>query len=386
MTEARRLNHVKEYYFSSKLKALAEMRCRGKEIINLGVGSPDLPPPPNVVEALTTALSSPGAHQYQPYKGTDSFRQAVVDFYKMHFHTTLEPQTEVLPLMGSKEGIFHISSAFLNPGDQVLIPNPGYPTYSAVTRLMEATPVFYELSPENDWLPDLEKLERQDLSKVKLMWVNYPHMPTGTQGDLSLFRDLITFAKRNAILLINDNPYSFILNKNPLSFLEIEGAKDVVLELNSLSKSFNMSGWRVGMLCGSEKNINSVLKVKTNMDSGMFFPVMAGAEAALKLPISWFAQQNEHYVSRKILMKQLLQSLGCTLDAEQVGMFLWAKVPEGMTSEEFVEKLIHECGLFAAPGFIFGSQGEGYVRFSLCASEDVIRRAIEKVTKKGVLA
>lgn len=382
MTEARRLNHVKEYYFSSKLKELADMKRNGKEIINLGIGSPDLPPPPSVLAALTTALNSPGAHQYQPYRGTNGFREAVVDFYKTHFHATLDAATEVLPLIGSKEGIFHISSAFLNEGDEVLIPNPGYPTYTSVTRLLEAEPVFYELDAANGWLPDLEQLEQQDLSKVKLMWVNYPHMPTGTRGSLALFHELVAFAKRNRILLINDNPYSFILNDNPLSFMEIEGAKEVVLELNSLSKSFNMSGWRVGMLCGSEANINSVLKVKTNLDSGMFFPVMAGAEAALKLSKSWFEEQNMHYTRRKRGMETLMQTLGCRLSENQSGMFLWAKVPEGTTSEAFVEHLIHHYGLFAAPGFIFGSQGEGYIRFSLCTSEEIIEKARAKVHEK----
>lgn len=378
MKEANKLNQIKEYYFSSKLKALAEMRRKGKEIIYLGVGSPDLPPPSKVIFALTQALQNPGAHQYQPYKGTEDFRNAVQGFYKNHFNTNLDPDTEILPLMGSKEGIFHISAAFLNPGDEVLVPNPGYPTYAAVTKLMEAVPVFYELKEENEWLPDLEQLETQDLSKVKLMWVNYPHMPTGAVGNIDLFRKLIVFAKKHEILLVNDNPYSFILNESPMSMLEIEGAKEVAMELNSLSKSFNMSGWRVGMLCGSEANINTVLKVKTNMDSGMFFPVMAGATEALKLPSSWFAQQNEIYAKRKQKMLELIVALDCNVTKNQVGMFIWAKVPAGISSEDFVEKLIHEHGIFAAPGFIFGSKGEGYVRFSLCASEEIIQMALEK--------
>lgn len=378
MREANRLGQVKEYYFSSKLKELAEMRRNGKEIINLGVGSPDLPPSSKVISALTEALQHPGAHQYQPYKGTDDFRNAVQGFYKNHFRTSLDPNTEILPLMGSKEGIFHISSAFLNLGDEALIPNPGYPTYASVTKLMEATPVFYELEEENDWLPDLEKLAKQDLSKVKLMWVNYPHMPTGTRGSVDLFKKLIAFAKEQDILLVNDNPYSFILNDSPVSILEVEGAKEVAMELNSLSKSFNMSGWRVGMLCGSEANINSVLKVKTNMDSGMFFPVMAGATAALQSPDSWFSVQNEIYTKRKEQMLKLVSALDCVVTKNQSGMFIWAKVPARVSSEDFVEELIHEYGIFAAPGFIFGSKGEGYIRFSLCATEEKIQAALEK--------
>ncbi|HET7360583.1 MAG TPA: aminotransferase class I/II-fold pyridoxal phosphate-dependent enzyme [Salinimicrobium sp.] len=378
MREANRLNQIKEYYFSAKLKELAKMQRNGKEIINLGVGSPDLPPPPQVITALCEALKNPKAHQYQPYKGTDKFRNSVGDFYKNHFNVNLNPDTEILPLIGSKEGISHISSAFLNKGDEVLIPNPGYPTYTSVTRLMEAEPVYYELDEANDWLPNLEKLEQKELQKVKIMWINYPHMPTGATGNKELFQKLIVFAKKHEILLVNDNPYSFILNGAPNSLLAIEGAKEVAMELNSLSKSFNMSGWRVGTLCGSEANINSVLKVKTNIDSGMFFPVMAGATEALKLPGSWFKKQNEIYEGRKQLMLKLIFNLNCKLTKNQAGMFIWAKIPTGISSEDFVEELIHDYGIFAAPGFIFGSKGEGYIRFSLCAPEEIIKMAIKK--------
>lgn len=378
MREANRLNQIKEYYFSAKLKELARMQRNGKEIINLGIGSPDLPPPPQVVSALTEALQHPKAHQYQPYKGTEEFRNSVSNFYKTHFKVAINPDTEILPLIGSKEGISHISSAFLNKGDEVLIPNPGYPTYTSVTRLMEAIPVYYELDEANDWLPDLEKLEQKDLNKVKIMWINYPHMPTGATGNKELFQKLIDFAKKHEILLVNDNPYSFILNGSLNSLLKIDGAKEVAMELNSLSKSFNMSGWRVGTLCGSEANINSVLKVKTNIDSGMFFPVMAGATEALKLPASWFERQNEIYESRKQLMLQLVFNLSCRLTKNQAGMFIWAKTPTGISSEDFVEELIQDYGIFAAPGFIFGSKGEGYIRFSLCASEEKIQEAIKK--------
>lgn len=378
MREANRLQQIKEYYFSGKLKELARMQRNGKEIVNLGIGSPDLPPPLQVVTALTQALEVPNAHQYQPYKGSEAFRDSVQDFYKNHYNVALDPDTEILPLMGSKEGISHISSAFLNEGDEVLIPNPGYPTYTAITNLIGAVPVYYELDEENDWLPNLEKLAQQDLSKVKLMWLNYPHMPTGATGNKELFKKLIAFAKTHDLLIVNDNPYSFILNETPSSLLEVEGAKEVAMELNSLSKSFNMSGWRVGMLCGSESNIQAVLKVKTNIDSGMFLPVMAGATEALKLPKSWFLEQNKIYLKRRQLMLKLAFGLSCRVTKNQSGIFVWAKIPTGISSEAFVEELIHEHGIFAAPGFIFGSKGEGYIRFSLCASEEKIKKAIKK--------
>lgn len=377
--QATRLNHVEEYYFSTKLQEVRALAASGKPIINLGIGSPDLPPPPQVLAGLNQALVSPDAHQYQPYRGTADLRNSIKEFYKNYYDVTLNPESEVLPLMGSKEGIAHISMAFLNDGDEVLIPNPGYPTYSSVTRLFGATAVYYDLKEDEKWLPNLNELEKRDLSKVKLMWVNYPHMPTGASGSESLFRDLISFAKRHRILIVNDNPYSFILNDNPRSILKEEGAMEVVLELNSLSKSFNMAGWRIGMLCGSAKNINSVLKVKSNMDSGMFFPLQAGAATALRLPLEWFSAQNEIYSLRKEKMLKLAQALGCVPAKEQTGMFIWARVPEGTTSEAMVDHLLHEHSIFIAPGFIFGSQGEGYVRFSLCATEDDITRALNRI-------
>lgn len=379
MIQAKRLNKVQEYYFSSKLREVRALEAQGKPIINLGIGSPDLPPPMQVVEGLTKALSQSAAHQYQPYKGTSDFRNAICEFYESHYEVNLDPEKEILPLMGSKEGILHISMAFLNEGDEVLIPNPGYPTYSSVTKLVGAKAVEYELSEDRNWLPDLEALAKKDLSNVKLMWVNYPHMPTGASATKQVFQDLVAFAKKHQILMINDNPYSFILNNRPLSILEVEGAKEVALELNSLSKSFNMSGWRVGMVCGSEENLNSILKVKSNMDSGMFYPLQAGAAIALRLSKQWFNSLNETYAKRKKLILELTEVLRCIPAKDQTGMFVWAKIPEGTTSEMFVDKLLHTHDLFVSPGFIFGSQGEGYIRFSLCTPEATIQEAINRV-------
>ncbi|MUP44354.1 aminotransferase class I/II-fold pyridoxal phosphate-dependent enzyme [Gramella sp. BOM4] len=381
MITAKRLDNVQEYYFSKKLREVAKLRAEGRDIINLGIGSPDLPPPPQVIEALNDALKANGAHQYQPYRGITTLRTAIADFYRLFYSRNLDPETQILPLMGSKEGIMHISMAFLNKGDEVLLPNPGYPTYSSVTRLLEARERNYELSAENNWLPDLEALAREDLSKVKLMWVNYPHMPTGSVANEDFFEELTAFAEEHKILVVNDNPYSFIQNDHPRSILSKNELSDYVMELNSLSKSFNMAGWRVGMLVGSEKNIDSVLKVKSNMDSGMFYPVQAGAVEALRLSQSWFDNQNEVYAARKTLMLELIEKLGCDVNDDQVGLFIWAKVPAGKTSESIVDELLYEHNIFITPGFIFGSQGEGYVRFSLCASEEAIREAIKRLEK-----
>ena len=379
IAQASRLDHVEEYYFSTKLKEVRDLQDSGKPIINLGVGSPDLPPPPQVMTALHEALLNPVAHQYQPYRGTNDFRQAIAEFYLNFYGVTLNSDTEILPLMGSKEGITHISMAFLNEGDEVLVPNPGYPTYAAVSRLVGASTVLYDLSEETGWLPNFEELEKRDLSRVKLMWVNYPNMPTGAVAKKTIFEQLIAFGKKHRILIVNDNPYSFILNEEPESILKYSDEADGVLELNSLSKSFNMSGWRIGMLCGSEKHINSVLKVKTNMDSGMFFPLQAGAAKALRLPKEWFSEQNKIYQSRKEQIMKLAKILKCNFTEDQAGMFLWCRVPEGTTSEAFVDHLLKEYHIFAAPGFIFGSQGEGYVRFSLCATEENICKAYKRL-------
>ena len=379
MITAKRLDTVQEYYFSKKLREVAELRAKGRPIINLGIGSPDLAPPTRVVEALNNALLSNGAHQYQPYKGINPLRHGIAGFYENFYGLKLDPESEILPLMGSKEGIMHISMTYLNPGDEVLLPNPGYPTYSSVSRLLDAKERNYELKEENNWLPDLKKLAQEDLSKVKLMWVNYPHMPTGSIATDAFFTKLTEFAEENKILVVNDNPYSFIQNDHPRSILQKSGLSDYVMELNSLSKSFNMAGWRVGMLAGSQKNINSVLKVKSNMDSGMFYPVQAGAVEALKLGNSWFEEQNEIYSKRKEKVLELISALDCEVREDQVGLFVWAKTPNGKTSEDIVDSLLYNKDIFIAPGFIFGSQGEGYVRFSLCATEEVINEALNRI-------
>lgn len=375
---AQRLHTVEEYYFSRKLKELRALLSEGKPIINLGIGSPDLPPPPQVIEALNTSLSDATAHKYQSYQGLPELRMAISDFYKKNYGVELNSESEILPLMGSKEGIMHISMAYLNEGDVVLIPNPGYPTYSSVTKLLGATPIFYDLKYESQWQPNLDELSKMDLSKVKLMWVNYPHMPTGTKASKSHLSALIQFAKAHNILLINDNPYSFILNDNPTSIFNFDGAKDVCLELNSLSKTFNMAGWRVGMLLGAAHHIENVIKVKSNMDSGMFYGVQKGAIEALKSSKQWFKELNAIYEKRRQLVWQLATQLGCDFDKKTSGMFVWAKLPQGIDSEQFIDELLYKKNIFIAPGTIFGSNGNGYVRFSLCASEESINEAIKR--------
>ena len=376
---ADRLNTVEEYYFSKKLREVRGLMAEGRPIINMGIGSPDLDPSKDVLDAIRNAVSEKGAHQYQSYQGLPEFREAIADFYKKNYQVACNPASEILPLMGSKEGIMHISLAFLNPGDEVLIPNPGYPTYTSVTNLVGAVPKYYDLVADKHWFPDLEALEKRDVSKVKMMWVSYPHMPTGANASKIQFEALIAFAKKHHILLVNDNPYSFVLNPNPSSILSIAGAKDVALELNSLSKTFNMAGWRVGMVLGSETHINAVLKVKSNMDSGMFYGIQKGAIAALKSGQDWFHSFNEIYQKRQKLMFQLADKLGCRYDENAVGMFVWAKLPDGAkSSEEFIDEILYDKNIFITPGTIFGSQGAGYIRFSLCITEDKIKEAISR--------
>ncbi|MFD2568693.1 pyridoxal phosphate-dependent aminotransferase [Pseudotenacibaculum haliotis] len=375
---ANRLQQIQEYYFSKKLKEVRGLAAQGKPIINIGIGSPDLQPPQEVIKAIQEAVTDVGAHKYQSYQGLPEFRSAVADFYQKHYNTQIDSGSEVLPLMGSKEGILHISMAFLNKGDEVLIPNPGYPTYTSVTHLVEATPVYYELKEESNWQPDLEALEQQDLSKVKVMWVSYPHMPTGAKGDKDLFERLITFAKKHQILIVNDNPYSFILNDKPQSLLAIEGAKEVALELNSLSKAFNMAGWRVGMLLGKASHLQDVLRVKTQMDSGMFYGIQKGAVAALQMSTTWFEEINKIYEERRKLVWQLADKLNCTYNRNASGMFVWAKLPEGKSSETVIDELLYDKDIFVAPGSIFGNQGKGYIRFSLCVPEDTIEEALSR--------
>ncbi|MBJ2174228.1 aminotransferase class I/II-fold pyridoxal phosphate-dependent enzyme [Aureibaculum sp. A20] len=379
--KANRLNSVKEYYFSRKLREVRQLKAAGKPIINIGIGSPDLDPPITVSRAMQNALEQNNIHGYQSYQGLPEFRAAISNFYNKYYDVDINPENEILPLMGSKEGIMHISMAFLNVGDEVLIPNPGYPTYTSVTNLLEAQPVYYDLVDENNWLPDLETLEKSDLSKVKLMWVNYPHMPTGKKPTKELFKNLIAFAKKHDIILINDNPYSFILNDNPLSILNIDGAKEVALELNSLSKTFNMAGWRVGMLLGSAEHMNTVLQVKSNMDSGMFYGIQQGAIAALQSDYSWFNNLNIIYEKRRNIAWKIADALGCTYDKDASGLFVWAKLPIGLTAEQTADDLLYTYDVFLAPGTIFGTNGEGYIRLSLCVTEEVLSEVLSRILR-----
>ena len=379
ITTAKRLDTIEEYYFSSKLREVRQLLSEGKPIINMGIGSPDLAPNASVITAIQSAVNDENAHQYQNYQGLPELRMGMADFYKKHFNVDLNFNSEILPLMGSKEGIMHISLAFLNEGDQVLIPNPGYPTYASVTRLIGAEAVFYDLKEAKKWEPDFEALEKQDLSKVKLMWISYPHMPTGATGSLVLFEKVVAFAKKHQILLVNDNPYSFVLNDTPISILQVAGAKEVALELNSLSKTYNMAGWRVGMVSGNAAFIDAILKVKSNMDSGMFYGIQKGAIEALKLDASWFKALNTVYAKRRELTFQLAKKLGCTFDEKAVGLFVWAKLPEGSHfSEKFSNSILYNQHIFIAPGTIFGSNGEGYIRFSLCVKEEKIQEALTR--------
>ena len=376
---ANRLQTVEEYYFSKKLREVRGLMAEGRPIINMGIGSPDLAPSTTIVESIQKAVMDKGAHQYQSYQGLPELREAIAGFYKDKFAVTADPANEILPLMGSKEGIMHISLAFLNPGDEVLIPNPGYPTYTSVTKLVGAVPKYYNLRAENGWFPDLKVLQQQDLSKVKVMWAGYPHMPTGATASTEQLKKLIAFAKKNAILLVNDNPYSFVLNASPTSILSVDGAKEVALELNSLSKTFNMAGWRVGMVLGSQEHLEAVLKVKSNMDSGMFYGIQKGAITALKSTGDWFDGLNAVYRKRRDLVFELAKTLQCSYDDKAVGMFVWAKLPDGSdNAEAFIDDILYDKHIFITPGTIFGSNGEGYIRFSLCVTEDKIREAIAR--------
>ncbi|MDA9348954.1 aminotransferase class I/II-fold pyridoxal phosphate-dependent enzyme [Polaribacter sp.] len=376
---AKRLDTVQEYYFSKKLREVRELLAAGKPIINMGIGSPDLQPPSNVLEAIQNSLQDATAHKYQSYQGLPALRNAISDFYFDKFGVVSNSETEVLPLMGSKEGIMHISMAFLNEGDQALIPNPGYPTYTSVTKLVGAEPLFYNLSDATNWQPDFEELEKQDLKNVKIMWVNYPHMPTGTNATIATFEKLVAFGKKHQILIVNDNPYSFILNETPISILQVDEAKDIALELNSLSKTFNMAGWRVGMVLGNENYINQILKVKSNMDSGMFYGIQKGAIAALQLSDDWFLDQNKIYKERRDLVWKLADALECSYDKNATGLFVWAKIPGGKKSEEVTDSILYDKDIFITPGTVFGSQGEGYIRFSLCVTSAIIKEAIARI-------
>ena len=378
--KADRLSDVKEYYFSKKLREVAALKNEGKPVINIAIGSPDLAPDTKVIEAIQQSVNLPNAHQYQSYQGILEMREGMCDFYKENYNVSLDANTEILPLMGSKEGIMHISMAFLNKGDKVLIPNPGYPTYASVTKLVEAEPILYNLNEASNWLPNYEELEKEDLENVKIMWVNYPHMPTGATASKVDFEQLIAFAKKHNILIVNDNPYSFILHKNSISILAIEGAKDIAIELNSLSKTYNMAGWRVGMVVGNAEIIKTILQVKSNMDSGMFFGIQKGAVEALKLSTDWFESLNAIYLKRRTIVWKIFDALNCTYDKNSGGLFVWAKIPKGTTSEALTDKLLYEKDVFITPGTIFGSNGEGYIRASLCVTEEVLNEVLTRLT------
>jgi len=379
---ARRIADVGEYYFSQKLAEIARLRASGIDVINLGIGNPDQPPPEIAVQTLASEAINSGNHGYQSYTGIPQLRSAFAAWYLKYFGVILNPENEILPLIGSKEGIMHISLAFLNPGDEVLIPDPGYPAYEAAAKIAEAKVVKFDLTEENGWFPNFDEIEKNDLSKVKLMWVNYPNMPSGARGSKILFEKLIAFAKKHRILIVNDNPYSFILNDKPMSILSVEGAKDVALELNSLSKSHNMAGWRIGMVAGEAAAIEAILKIKSNMDSGMFKPTQLAAIQALQMPAEWYKTVNEVYEKRKILAIGLIEKLGASFNKNQSGMFIWARVPETFGhSSEFSDFYLRETGVFMTPGFIFGEQGKNYFRISLCSNEGLLREAIERITK-----
>ena len=378
--KADRLSNVKEYYFSKKLREVAALRKEGKEIINMAIGSPDLPPPDTVIKALNETANTKGAHQYQSYQGIPELREAIANFYLKHYRVSLNPYQEILPLMGSKEGIMHISMAFLNKGDSVLIPDPGYPSYASVSNLMQANIISYNLNASNNWLPDYKEIEKQDLTGVKMMWLNYPHMPTGTNATKEHFTKAVAFAKKHDIMLVNDNPYSFILNDNPISLLETEGARDIAIELNSLSKTFNMAGWRVGMVVGKGEIIKSILQVKSNMDSGMFLGIQKGAVEALNCSKDWFKELNKTYIKRRKIVWEIFDILGCSYNKESAGLFVWAKLPKGRSAMEYTDQLLKEKDVFMTPGSIFGKNGKDYVRASLCVSEADLNTVLQRLT------
>lgn len=377
---ANRLNGIGEYYFSKKLAEIAELNKQGEPVINLGIGSPDLPPHPDVIKVLHEESSKPNVHAYQSYKGADALRKAFSEWYKKWYGVDLDPATEMLPLIGSKEGIMHICMTYLNEGDEVLIPNPGYPTYRSAVQLAGGKCIEYELKEDENWRINFYELEKKDLSRVKLMWVNYPQMPTGQLPTWELFEKIVAFGKKHNILICHDNPYSFILNDNPMSLLGVEEAKDVVIELNSLSKSHNMAGWRIGVLCGAKERIDEVLRFKSNMDSGMFLPIQLAAAKALTLEKEWYGAVNNVYRSRRNKACELLDLLQCDYSKEQAGMFLWAKVP-GKYGDAYAlcDEVLYKARVFITPGGIFGSAGKKYLRVSLCSPEDKFEASIERI-------
>lgn len=379
---ADRLQNVQEYYFSRKLKEVAQLNAEGKDIISLAIGSPDMPPSQQTIDKLCQVAKEPTAHGYQPTMGTPELRQAMATFYKRWYNVDVDSKTEVLPLIGSKEGILHVTLAFVNPGDQVLVPNPGYPTYTSLSKILGAEIVNYDLREEDGWQPDFDALEKMDLSRVKLMWTNYPNMPTGGVARMQTYERLVAFAKKHGIVVVNDNPYSFILNDKPLSLMQVPGAKDCCIEFNSMSKSHNMPGWRVGLCVSNATFISWILKIKSNIDSGTFRGIqLAAAEALANNSAEWHQEANINtYRRRRVIAERIMTTLGCTFDPNQAGMFLWGRIPDSYADvEELTEKVLHEARVFITPGFIFGSNGSRYIRISLCAKEDKIEEALKRI-------
>ena len=378
---AERLKLVSEYYFSRKLKEVAQMNAEGKDIISLAIGSPDMPPSQQTIDKLCEVANRPDAHGYQPTMGTPELRNAMADFYQRWYGVELNPQTEIQPLIGSKEGILHVTLAFVNPGEQVLVPNPGYPTYTSLSKILGAEIVNYNLLEDNGWQPDFDALEKMDLSKVKLMWTNYPNMPTGGAARMETYERLVAFAQKHQIVVVNDNPYSFILNEKPMSLLQVSGAKDCCIEFNSMSKTHNMPGWRVGMLASNAQFVQWILKIKSNIDSGTFRGIQLAAAEAYRNDPEWHREANINtYRRRRAVAEKIMTTLGCSYDPNQVGMFLWGKIPAHYSNaEELTERVLHEARVFITPGFIFGSNGERYIRISLCAKEDKLENALKRV-------
>ena len=383
---AERLSLVSEYYFSRKLKEVAQLNAEGKDIISLAIGSPDMPPSPQTIDKICEVAKLPDAHGYQMTAGIPEMREAMADFYKRWYNVDLDPKTEILPLIGSKEGILHVTLAFVNPGDTVLVPNPGYPTYTSLSKILGANIVYYNLKEDNGWQPDFDQLEeivnRESLN-CKLLWTNYPNMPTGGNARMETYERLVKFANDHGIVVVNDNPYSFILNEKPISLLQVPGAKDCCIEFNSMSKSHNMPGWRVGMCLTNATFISWIMKIKSNVDSGTFRGIQLAAAEALRNSAEWHHEANiETYRRRRQYAEQIMDVLGCTYDPKQVGMFLWGKIPDDIQNvEDLTEKVLHEARVFITPGFIFGSNGERYIRISLCAKEEKIKAALERIIK-----
>ena len=379
---ADRLAGVSEYYFSKKLKEVAQMNAEGKDVISLGIGSPDMPPSEETVQTLCNEAQNPDGHGYQPYVGIPELRKSFAAWYQKWYNVELNPATEIQPLIGSKEGILHVTLAFVNPGEQVLVPNPGYPTYTSLSKILGAEIVNYNLKENAGWMPDFDELEKTDMSRVKLMWTNYPNMPTGANATMEMYERLVDFARRKNIIIVNDNPYSFILNNHPLSILSVPGAKECCIEFNSMSKSHNMPGWRIGMLASNAEFVQWILKVKSNIDSGMFRAMQLAAAKALEADAEWYESNNRNYRNRRHLAGEIMKTLGCSYDESQVGMFLWGKIPDTYTHvEELTERILHEARVFITPGFIFGSNGARYIRISLCCKDAKLAEALERIRK-----